>query len=98
MRRVLGVLGLLAALLIVGMPAQAKTRSCGTVSAPGYHAFTTKASGLRCSRARKIVKDWLVKDAKPSTGPPGWRCRRSTVEPWRCKRDRKRITFIFHSY
>ena len=97
--KVLAVLALMVvAMLTVGLPAQAKTRSCGTVAAPGYHAFNTKTRGLRCTTARKIVKKWLEADAKPSTGPKGWRCRRSFTEPWSCKRDRERLTFIFHSY
>jgi hypothetical protein len=89
---------LVAATLAIALPAQAKTRSCGTVAAPGYHAFNTKARGLRCTSARRIVKKWLEADAQPSTGPKGWRCRRSFVEPWSCKHDRQRISFIFHSY
>jgi hypothetical protein len=89
---------LVAATLAITLPAQARTRSCGTVAAPGYHAFNTKARGLRCTTARRIVKRWLEADAKPSTGPQGWRCRRSFTEPWSCKRERQRITFIFHSY
>ena len=97
--KVLAALALLIALTIaVALPAEARTRSCGTVSAPGYHAFSTKARGLRCATARRIVKKWLEADAQPSTGPRGWRCRRSFTEPWSCKRDRQRITFIFHSY
>jgi hypothetical protein len=94
----LAVLALGAALLGSGLAAEARTRSCGTVAAPGYHAFNTKARGLRCTTARKIVKRWLEADAQPATGPPGWRCRRSFVEPWSCKRERERISFIFHSY
>jgi hypothetical protein len=94
----LAVLTLLAATLAIGLPVQAKTRSCGTVAAPGYHAFNTKARGLRCTSARRILKKWLEADAQPSTGPRGWRCRRSFTEPWSCKRDRERLTFIFHSY
>jgi hypothetical protein len=82
---------------IVGQ-AGARTRACGTVAAPHYHAFNTKASGLRCSSARRILKRWFEADAKPSTGPSGWRCRRSYVEPWSCRRERARISFIFHSY
>jgi hypothetical protein len=78
--------------------ARSHTRSCGTVAAPGYHAFNTKARGLRCTAARRIVQRWLDADAQPSTGPIGWRCRRSVVEPWSCRRDRARISFIFHSY
>jgi hypothetical protein len=92
------VVALVTALLSSGPAAQAKTRSCGTVAAPGYHAFNTKARGLRCTTARRIVKKWLEADAQPSTGPRGWRCRRSFVEPWSCKRERERISFIFHSY
>lgn len=88
----------LVAPLSAGGVAEAKTRACGTVAAPGYHAFNTKARGLRCSTARRIVKNWLDADAKPSTGPRGWHCRRSVVEPWSCKRERQRISFIFHSY
>jgi hypothetical protein len=92
------VVALVAAFLAGGEATQAKTRSCGTVSAPGYHAFQTKTRGLRCTTARRIVKKWLDADAKPSTGPRGWRCRRSVVDPWSCRRDRERISFIFHSY
>jgi hypothetical protein len=91
-------LAALVAALWSGGAAEAKTRSCGTVAAPGYHAFNTKARGLKCTTARRIVKNWLDADAKPSTGPRGWHCRRSVVEPWSCKRDRQRIGFIFHSY
>jgi hypothetical protein len=93
---VLTILAVVA--LAFGAPAQGKTRSCGTVAAPGYHAFNTKARGLRCSKARSIVKKWLDAKAQPSTGPHGWKCHRSVVEPWSCKRDRQRIYFIFHSY
>jgi hypothetical protein len=96
-----GVLVLMVAVAVAlasGVPAQAKTRSCGTVAAPGYHAFNTKARGLRCTKARSIVKKWLNADAQPSTGPRGWTCHRSIVEPWSCKRERQRISFIFHSY
>lgn len=88
----------LVAPLSAGGVAEGKTRACGTVAAPGYHAFNTKARGLRCSTARRIVKNWLDADATPSTGPRGWHCRRSVVEPWSCKRERQRISFIFHSY
>jgi hypothetical protein len=98
MRKALVLAALAAALLSSEVAAEARTRSCGTVSAPGYHAFQTKARGLRCTTARRIVKKWLNADAQPSTGPRGWRCRRSIVEPWSCKRDRERISFIFHSY
>jgi hypothetical protein len=97
-KRGVAVLALGAALFAGGLTADARTRSCGTVSAPGYHAFNTKARGLRCTSARKIVKRWLDADAKPSSGPRGWRCRRSLTEPWSCRRDRERISFIFHSY
>jgi hypothetical protein len=99
-RRGLAVLALGLALLSLGIAgeANARTRSCGTVAAPGYHAFNTKARGLRCSSARRILKKWLEADAKPATGPAGWRCRRSYVEPWSCRRDRARMSFIFHSY
>jgi hypothetical protein len=97
-KKVAVVVVLAAALVSSGQTAQGKTRSCGTVAAPGYHAFNTKARGLRCTTARRIVKRWLEADAQPSTGPRGWRCRRSVVEPWSCRRDRERISFIFHSY
>jgi hypothetical protein len=92
------VAALAVALLSSGLAAEAKTRSCGTVAAPGYHAFNTQARGLRCTTARRIVKKWLDADAQPASGPRGWHCRRSYVEPWSCKRDRARISFIFHSY
>jgi hypothetical protein len=97
-KRGLALLALGVAFLSSGSAPQAKTRSCGTVAAPGYHAFNTKTRGLRCTTARRIVKKWLEADAQPSTGPRGWRCRRSFVEPWSCRRERERISFIFHSY
>jgi hypothetical protein len=102
-------LGHMRGLLVVGaltavaffsfaLPGEARTRACGTVAAPGYHAFNTKAKGLRCSSARRIVKHWLEADATPKSGPKGWKCHKSLVEPWSCRRDRARISFIFHSY
>jgi hypothetical protein len=75
----------------------AATRSCGTVAAPGYHAFSVKARGITCKTARRILKRWLDAGAIPAGGPRGWHCRRSFVSPWRCKRRDAVITFVFHA-
>ena len=101
MRRIAPIVVSLAVLLMLvglaGAPSAA-TRSCGTVAAPGFHAFYVETRGVTCRKARRILKRWLVNGAKPSGGPSGWRCRKSTVQPWRCRRDGAVMTFIFHSY
>lgn len=80
-----------------GVPSAA-TRSCGTVAAPGFHAFEVETRGVTCKKARRLLKSWLEGGAKPSGGPRGWRCRRSFARPWRCKRQEAVITFIYHAY
>jgi hypothetical protein len=81
----------------IGLPS-ASARSCGTVAAPGYHAFEVTTRGITCRAARRLLKSWLEDDAKPSGGPRGWRCKKSFARPWRCTRRGDVITFIFHSY
>jgi hypothetical protein len=98
-RALILIVGSLLAVLAygVGVPSAA-TRSCGTVGAPGFHAFEVEAKGVSCRTARRLLKSWLEKGAKPSGGPQGWRCRRSFSRPWRCKRRTAVISFIYHSY
>jgi hypothetical protein len=76
----------------------ASARSCGTVAAPGFHAFETHTKRISCRSARRILKSWFANGAKPSSGPRGWHCRSSFARPWRCTRRDAVITFIFHSY
>ena len=73
-------------------------RSCGTVTgAPGYHAYSTQATGTSCRRAKRVVGHWLDNRARPRTGPRGWHCRsRFNRQLWRCTRQGAVIRFTFH--
>ena len=72
--------------------------NCGTLAAPGFHAFSTKTRHYTCRRARKTIVSWLKKNAQPRSGPSGWHCTKSYTGRMRCTRRSAVITFIFHSY
>jgi hypothetical protein len=72
--------------------------NCGTFAAPGFHAFSTKTRHYSCRRARKTVVSWLKNNARPRSGPRGWRCHKSYTGKMRCTRRTATITFIFHAY
>jgi hypothetical protein len=94
--------GLVVAALAFGgllLSPAAMGRSCGTVGAPGFHAFSTQATGISCARARKALQTWLNNKAKPSSGPRGWHCRTKYARQlWRCTRRHAVVRFTFHSY
>jgi hypothetical protein len=80
----------------IAAPAQAA--SCGTLQAPGFHAFSTRTTNYSCRRAKRTVVAWFKNNARPSSGPRGWRCRKKPSGRWRCTRRSAVITFIFHKY
>ena len=80
----------------IAAPAQAA--SCGTLQAPGFHAFSTKTTRYSCARAKKTIVPWFKNNARPKSGPRGWRCTKKSSGRWRCTKRRAVITFIYHKY
>jgi hypothetical protein len=82
----------------VALVPTASGASCGTVTgAPGYHAYSTQATGISCRRAKKAVRGWLNNKGRPSSGLPGWSCSsKYSRQLWRCKRNGAVIRFTFH--
>ena len=88
-----------AALLVSGVVvSSAPARSCGTVAAPGFHAFYVTTKRISCRSARHTLQVWLNRHATPAAGPKGWRCKSSYTGRRRCTHRRSIITFVFHQY
>jgi hypothetical protein len=76
----------------------APARSCGSVTASGYHVIITSVRRVSCSRARRTIQTWIDHKAKPSSGPKGWHCRaKYGRQLWRCTRGRGVVSFTRHT-
>jgi hypothetical protein len=97
-RRVLLPIAVAAALCVSGVVASsAPARSCGTVAAPGFHAFYVTTKHISCTKARHALKVWLLRGGH-GAGPKGWHCKSSYTGRRKCTRRTAVITFVFHSY
>jgi hypothetical protein len=87
-----------AALCLSGVVvSSAPARSCGTVAAPGFHAFYVTTKRISCRSARHVLQVWLNRGGH-GAGPKGWRCKSSYTGRRRCTHRRSVITFVFHQY